>query len=104
VFDVKRLIGRKFSDASVQADKKLFPFHIKEGKEGKPTIVVRRGEKDEKTLSAEEVSGMVRAPHVPPDAARVRESDSANAPPPPHPVAPPRAGVAHGSPHSFPFS
>jgi heat shock protein 5 len=26
VFDVKRLIGRKFSDSSVQRDTKLFPF------------------------------------------------------------------------------
>ena len=29
VFDVKRLIGRKFSDASVQRDAKLFPFKSK---------------------------------------------------------------------------
>lgn len=28
VFDVKRLIGRKYSDKSVQADKKLFPFKV----------------------------------------------------------------------------
>jgi Hsp70 protein len=29
VFDVKRLIGRKFSDASIQRDSKLFPFKSK---------------------------------------------------------------------------
>ncbi|RYY86885.1 hypothetical protein EON63_05050 [archaeon] len=29
VFDVKRLIGRKYSDKSVQADKKLFPFKVR---------------------------------------------------------------------------
>lgn len=29
VFDVKRLIGRKFGDASVQKDAKLFPFKCK---------------------------------------------------------------------------
>lgn len=29
VFDVKRLIGRKFSDASVQRDSKLLPFKSK---------------------------------------------------------------------------
>lgn len=28
VFDVKRLIGRNFSDKSVQADKKLVPYSI----------------------------------------------------------------------------
>jgi heat shock protein 5 len=28
VFDVKRLIGRKYSDKSVQADKKLVPYEI----------------------------------------------------------------------------
>merc|ERR1719269_377886 len=28
VFDVKRLIGRKFNEKSVQADKKLFPFAL----------------------------------------------------------------------------
>ena len=28
VFDVKRFIGRKFTDASVQADKKLLPYEI----------------------------------------------------------------------------
>lgn len=28
IFDVKRLIGRKFSDASVQKDAKLFPFKV----------------------------------------------------------------------------
>ena len=27
-FDVKRLIGRKFNDKSVQADKKLVPYKI----------------------------------------------------------------------------
>ena len=39
VFDVKRLIGRKFSDKSVQVDKKLFPFQIV-SKDDKPFIEV----------------------------------------------------------------
>merc|ERR1719265_1182851 len=39
VFDVKRLIGRKFSDKSVQADKKLVPYDIVD-KEGKPQVQV----------------------------------------------------------------
>jgi hypothetical protein len=39
VFDAKRLIGRKFADAEVQADMKHFPFKIID-KAGKPVIQV----------------------------------------------------------------
>ncbi|KAI9863221.1 MAG: ATPase with role in protein import into the ER [Vezdaea acicularis] len=39
IFDIKRLIGRKFSDKDVQADMKHFPFKVVE-KQGKPTINV----------------------------------------------------------------
>jgi L1 cell adhesion molecule like protein len=57
VFDAKRLIGRKFSDAEVQADMKHFPFKIIE-KGGKPVIQVEfKGE--EKTFTPEEISSMV---------------------------------------------
>jgi len=57
VFDVKRLIGRKFTDKSVQADKKLFPFELID-KEGKPSVqVVLKGEK--KDFAPEEVSAMI---------------------------------------------
>jgi len=58
VFDAKRLIGRKFSDASVQSDMKHFPFKVIAGPSDKPLIVVQfKGE--EKTFSAEEISSMV---------------------------------------------
>jgi L1 cell adhesion molecule like protein len=40
VFDVKRLIGRKFNDATVQADMKLWPFDVLSGAEEKPTVEV----------------------------------------------------------------
>ena len=58
VFDAKRLIGRKFTDAAVQSDMKHWPFKVTSGVGGKPTIHVQyRGE--EKTFAAEEISSMV---------------------------------------------
>lgn len=57
VFDAKRLIGRKFADAEVQADMKHFPFKVIE-KAGKPVVQVEfKGE--EKTFTPEEISSMV---------------------------------------------
>merc|ERR1719253_1662879 len=57
VFDVKRLIGRKYSDKTVQADKKLFPFDLV-NKKGKPFVQVTiNGEK--KAFAPEEVSSMI---------------------------------------------
>jgi heat shock protein 1/8 len=47
VFDAKRLIGRRFEDAEVQADIKHFPFKVL-SKGGKPYVEVEyRGEKKE---------------------------------------------------------
>merc|ERR1719355_530978 len=57
LFDVKRLIGRRFKDSTVQKDMKLLPFKIVE-KSGKPQITVIVGGK-EKTMAPEEVSSMV---------------------------------------------
>jgi len=54
IFSVKRLIGRKFSDASVQNDKKWLPYTIKEGKDGRVVIGV-----EGKTFTPEEVSAMI---------------------------------------------
>ena len=58
VFDAKRIIGRKYSDASVQSDKKLFPFNIVSGKGDKPMIQVQQGDK-EVMFAPEEISAMV---------------------------------------------
>jgi L1 cell adhesion molecule like protein len=58
VFDAKRLIGRKFSDQSVQSDIKLWPFKVESGPAEKPLIAVKYlGE--EKKFQAEEISAMV---------------------------------------------
>jgi len=60
VFDAKRLIGRKYSDRTVQADKKLLPFKIVQAEGGKPAVeVVVDGKGTEKKFSTEEISGMV---------------------------------------------
>ncbi|GAA5820989.1 hypothetical protein JCM10212_006409 [Sporobolomyces blumeae] len=57
VFDAKRLIGRKFSDAEVQADMKHWPFKIID-KATKPIIQVDyKGET--KDFTPEEISSMV---------------------------------------------
>ncbi|CAA0832121.1 Probable mediator of RNA polymerase II transcription subunit 37c [Striga hermonthica] len=58
VFDAKRLTGRRYTDASVKADKKLWPFKVVPGPTNKPMIVVsHKGKK--KQFSPEEISSMV---------------------------------------------
>jgi heat shock 70kDa protein 1/2/6/8 len=55
---VKRLIGRRFSDASIQNDIKQWPFKVVAGPGDRPKIVVKyRGE--EKQFYAEEISSMI---------------------------------------------
>ncbi|GMJ11773.1 binding protein 3 [Hibiscus trionum] len=57
VFDVKRLIGRKFHDPEVQRDIKFLPYNVV-NKDGKPYIQVKvKGES--KVFSPEEISAMV---------------------------------------------
>lgn len=57
VFDVKRLIGRNYSDKSVQADKKLVPYAIVSDN-NKPVVQVTVGGKTSK-FAPEEVSAMI---------------------------------------------
>merc|ERR1711868_265304 len=58
VFDAKRLIGRKYSDKTVQSDVKLWPFKVEAGADDKPMIVVQyKGET--KKFQAEQISSMV---------------------------------------------
>jgi len=57
VFDAKRLIGRKFADAEVQADMKHFPFTVID-RAGKPVVEIEfKGEK--KQFTPEEISSMI---------------------------------------------
>jgi len=53
VFDVKRLIGRKFTDKSVQSDKKLVPYAIV-SKDEKPYVQI-----DSTSYAPEEISAMI---------------------------------------------
>lgn len=57
VFDVKRLIGRRFSEPSVQSDKKLLPYQIVD-REGRPYIQVSIAN-ELRQFSPEEISAMV---------------------------------------------
>ena len=58
VFDAKRLIGRKFNDPVVQEDKKLWPFDLVQGDDGRPQVQVEfKGET--KRFFPEEISAMV---------------------------------------------
>ncbi|XP_062027405.1 heat shock cognate 70 kDa protein 2-like isoform X3 [Rosa rugosa] len=57
VFDAKRLIGRRFNDASVKSDMKFWPFKVR-GVDNKPMIVVNYNN-EEKRFAAEEISSMI---------------------------------------------
>jgi len=58
IFDAKRLIGRKFSDAVVQADMQHWPFAVVEGAGQKPQLVITF-KNEEKKFFAEEISSFV---------------------------------------------
>ncbi|MCR4329980.1 MAG: molecular chaperone DnaK [Candidatus Roizmanbacteria bacterium] len=54
IFSVKRLMGKRFKDESVQRDMKWLPYTIKEGRDGMAVIEI-----DGKTFTPQEVSAMV---------------------------------------------
>lgn len=58
VYDIKRVIGQRFSDSKVQNDISKFQFEVVQGEEDKPQVVVtEKGVK--KTYYPEEISAMV---------------------------------------------
>ena len=57
IFDAKRLLGRKFSDRTVQQDIAMFPFKVID-KEDKP-IIVATVNGEERQFMPEEISSMV---------------------------------------------
>ena len=62
VYDAKRLIGRRFTDAAVQHDMKLWPFKVVSN-DGKPNIQVESSG-DTKTFSPEDSTWMLGLPSV----------------------------------------
>ena len=54
LFSIKRLMGKKFSDESVQFDMKWLPYTIKSGRDSMAVVEV-----DGKTLTPQEVSAMI---------------------------------------------
>lgn len=59
VFDAKRLIGRKFTDPTVQSDIKLWPFKVEKEKIGERPQIVVNYQGEVKNFFAEEISAMV---------------------------------------------
>ena len=58
IYAIKRLIGRKYQDATVQRDKKMLSYQVVEDKDGKPRVQVTVQGKA-KQFTPEEISAMV---------------------------------------------
>ncbi|MBI3385140.1 molecular chaperone DnaK [Candidatus Gottesmanbacteria bacterium] len=54
IFSIKRLMGRKFKDPSVQFDMKWLPYAIKEGRDGMAVV-----EAEGRTFTPQEISAMI---------------------------------------------
>ena len=54
IFSIKRLMGKRFKDESVQRDMKWLPYTVKEGRDGMAVV-----EAGGKTLTPQEVSAMI---------------------------------------------
>lgn len=58
VYDAKRLLGKTFDDPTLQKDKKLFPFDIIKGEDGRPKIEVTY-KTEKKSFFPEEISAAI---------------------------------------------
>jgi len=54
IFSVKRLVGRKFKDSSVQSDIRWLPYIVKEGRDGMAVVEV-----DGRTFTPQEISAQI---------------------------------------------
>ncbi|OGH17388.1 MAG: molecular chaperone DnaK [Candidatus Levybacteria bacterium RIFCSPHIGHO2_02_FULL_40_18] len=54
IYSIKRLMGRRFKDKSVDEDKKFLPYEIKSGRDGMAVVEV-----DGKTYTPQEISSMI---------------------------------------------
>src|ERR1035437_5357491 len=54
IFSIKRLMGKKFTDESVQFDMKWLPYTIKSGRDGMAVVEV-----EGKTYTPQEISAMI---------------------------------------------
>jgi heat shock protein 1/8 len=59
LFDVKRIIGRKFSDPVVQQEIKTYPFKVEENKTTGGCVIHATVKGEAKTFSPEEISAMI---------------------------------------------
>ncbi|KAH6769229.1 heat shock protein 70 [Perilla frutescens var. frutescens] len=57
--DAKRLIGRRFSEPSVQSDMKMWPFKVIPGGPGEKPMIVVTYKGEEKQFAPEQISAMV---------------------------------------------
>ncbi len=58
IYDIKRLIGRNFSDEVVQNDMKLWPFKVEKDSKNKPIIIVEYNN-EKKKLYPEQIAAMI---------------------------------------------
>lgn len=59
LFDVKRIIGRKFTDPIVQQEIKTYPFKVEENKSTGGCVIHATVKGEAKTFSPEEISAMI---------------------------------------------